>query len=351
VKRIFIAGSARVFMPNVGMGKASKLLSILSLNDIQLTVDVGGDFFLSIDHNKSAYESFIRAGGLPERAFLLRLEPPSVFPSQYKKSIEKKYGYIYSPGSTLQNPSNFFGWPYQKLANPNIPTLSSRRVDDALCFKVVTYSSWLSRTITLSMVAANKVSPSFGQNYSLRRKFAHNLTTLDFQLFGPLWSCSFMKKVRHRLAVGYFAIRQGTVPGLLSIWGNIFFRYPRSLGAVSDKHLVLENSKFSLVIENSNTYVSEKLFDSIVNHCIPVYFGPKLSTMGIPEDLAIYYDGPEKGLVNFLKGFTEVEIQHKLDVISEFLHSREFKFNWSETAVYTRISKDIIDRMDKARSC
>lgn len=351
MKSIFVAGSAKVVMPNVGMSKASKLLSILSSNKVQLTIDVGGDFFLSIDHDKSAYKSFIRAGGIPERAFLLRLEPPTVFPSQYNKSIEKKYGYIYSPGSTLQNPSDFFGWPYQKLANPNIPTLSARSIDDALDFQVVTYSSWVNRSITLSMVAANKVSPSFGRNYSLRRKFAHSLKTLDFQLFGSLWSCSFLKKVRHRLAVARFAIRHGTMPSLLSIWGNLFFRYPRSLGAVSDKHLVLENSKFSLVIENSNTYVSEKLFDSIVNCCIPVYFGPKLSTMGIPEDLAIYYDGPEQGLVDFLKRFTEVEIQHKLDVLSEFLHSKEFKFNWTETAVYTRISKDIINRMDKARSC
>lgn len=350
VNRIFVAGSARVIMPNVGISKASKLLSILSTNDVQLNIDAGGDFFLSIDHNKSAYKRYIRAGGKPERAFLLRLEPPSVFPSQYKKSIEKKYGCIYSPGSTLQSPSNFFGWPYQKLANPNVPTLSSSSVDDLLTSEVATYSSWASRSIVLSMVAANKVSPSFGQNYYLRRKFAHNLKASNFQLFGPLWSSSFTKKVIHRLAVAYFALRQGTIPSLPSIWGNLLFQYPRSLGEVSDKHLVLKNSKFSLVIENSNTYVSEKLFDSIINCCIPVYFGPKLSTIGLPENLAIYYDGPEKDLVNFLKGFAKVEIELRLNAMSDFLQSQDFKLNWLETAVYTRIAKDIIDRMDKARS-
>jgi len=341
MKRMFVAGSVKVKMPSSGAGKATKLLSILSSSDFELTVDAEADCFLSIDHNEVAYRSYLRMGGTPDRAFLVRLEPPSVFPAQYRGSIAEKYRCIYSPGSVLQNPSGFFGWPYQKYANPNIPTVSAEGIDESFYPEITQYYEWVNRSIVLSMVAANKVAPAFGQHYALRRKFAHNLQSLDFQLYGPLWSAPIRLKIRHRLAVTYFAIRQGTIPNLNSIWGNLLFNYPRSLGEVHDKHEVLKDSKFSLVFENSDTYVSEKLFDSIINGCIPVYFGPELSKVGLPDNLIIKYMGPIEDLVLFLEELSQDTIQEKLNAISEFLHSKDFKENWFETSVYQRIVKDI----------
>ena len=338
MRTIFVTGSAKVIMPEQGTCKASNLLSILQLSNFELTFDAKSQYLLAIDHNKSAYKNFISGGGTPERAFLLRLEPPSVFPAQYRQSIEKRYGTIFTPGSIIQKSEDFVGWPYQIHADPNSPAESRVRIEGLRLPSQIDYKAWANREIFLTMVAANKVSPALGRGYALRRKFARSLKTSDFHLFGLLWHDSLRLKLRHRLAVSYFAIRQGTMPNLASIYGDLFFKYPRSLGAVEDKHMVLKNSKFSLVIENSDTYVSEKLFDSLINGSIPIYFGPKLGDARLPDGIAIQYGGPPDKIVDFLSGMSEIDIQHKLQAMSRFLNSDNFKNDWFEANVYENIA-------------
>ena len=317
----------------------------MKLGGFELTFDPKADCFLAVDHNKLAYKNFISGGGNPEKAFLLRLEPPSVFPAQYRKSVENKYGSIFTPGSILQNSGNFYGWPYQIHADPTIPTAYRNGIEHILAHSQFDYRDWSQRELFLTMIAANKVAPSTDENYGLRRKFARDLDFSDFHLYGALWNESMRLKLRHRLAVTYFAIRQGTLPNLASVYGNLFFKYPRSLGFVSDKHEVLKNSKFSLVIENSDTYVSEKLFDSIINGCIPVYFGPKLSVVGLPDDVAIQYDGPDSKISQYLEEISEVDIQYRLHAMSQFLNSKDFKECWLENRVYEKIAREIFDKM------
>jgi hypothetical protein len=319
---MFVAGSAKVVMPKQGIGKASKLISILQTIGFEVTIDAKADYLLAIDHNKLAYERFISQGGSPERAFLLRLEPPSVFPAQYRKSIEQKYGTIFTPGSTLQNFTEFIGWPYQIHSDPNSPSSTKNEIENFVAGSELDYTHWVNREILLTMIAANKVAPVLGQKYAIRRKFAKNLNSLDFHLYGPLWSESLMLKLRHRLAVAYFAVRQGTLPNLASIYGNLL-------------------SKFSLVIENSDSYVSEKLFDSIIHGCIPVYFGPNLNIVGIPGGLAINYNGAYEDLIKYLSYISDYEIQLKLKLITEFLDSDGFKKTWIESNVYNNIANVI----------
>lgn len=335
---IFVTGSAKVVMPDQGICKASKLLSILQANGFEIIFDAKADYLLAIDHNKLAYKKFINEGGRPERAFLLRLEPPTVFPSQYRKSVEQKYGTIFTPGSVMQNPGEFIGWPYQIHADPNSPSRGAVKIEEFIANSQFEYRNWVNRKIFLSMIAANKVAPVPAPRYALRREFARKLQSLDFHLYGPLWGRSLRSKMKHRLAVSYFAIKQGTIPDFISIYGDLFSKYPRSLGPIDDKHRVLKNSKFSLVIENSDTYVSEKLFDSLINGCIPVYFGPGLEAAGLPDGIAIQYDGAPHKIFNFLSGISEFEIREKLEAISQFLKSEHFEAHWTEASVYKSIA-------------
>ena len=339
--QIFVTGSAKVNLSDSASGKAIKLLSILKSRNLKLTLDSKADFLLAIDHNKSDYARFISEGGVPERAFLVRLEPPTVFPAQYRKSMEKKYAHIFTPGSIFQDSKYFLGWPYQKHANPNNPILTNPLVKIPRIIPAIDFGEWVKREVMLTMIAANKVAPAFGENYSLRRKFARNLVALEFNLYGPLWSESIQEKLKHRFAVAYFAIRHGSIPNITSIYGNLLFKYPRSLGTIEDKHQILGNSKFSLVIENSNTYVSEKLFDSILNGCIPIYFGPRISEVGLPPEIVIYYDGPTCDLIDFLSKIDEARIKQKLSTISEFLNSKIFEEFWMESKVYSKMA-DVI---------
>jgi hypothetical protein len=345
VKRIFVTGSASIGLPECKVGKAVKLLTILNSRNIELTSEVSADYLLAIDHNKSSLKEFIKRGGDPNKTILIRLEPPTVFPAQYKTSIANKYATIFTPGSILQNSNSFVGWPYQKQADPNFPTLITSLDESHIAFGEIDFKDWANREIALTMIAANKVAPSFAENYALRRNFAQNLDSLNFHLYGPLWNDSLRSKLRHRISVAYFALRQGVFPNIKSVYGDLLYKYPRSLGMVDDKHEILSKSKFSLVIENSNTYVSEKIFDSLLNGCIPVYFGPNLSDVNLPTEIAIRYEGPINLLCSYLQEISEEEIQGRLKAISLFLHSKNFKDFWLENSVYTRIADEIFPQV------
>jgi hypothetical protein len=52
--------------------------------------------------------------------------------------------------------------------------------------------------------------------------------------------------------------------------------FPSYRGAVSDKGTVLRNARFSYCYENSrdlSNYITEKIFDSLVHGCVPIYWG------------------------------------------------------------------------------
>lgn len=74
---------------------------------------------------------------------------------------------------------------------------------------------------------------------------------------------------------------------------TIFFGknpFPSYRGKAVDKNEILRNSKFSFCYENSrnlSNYITEKIFDCLVNGCIPVYWGADNVNEHIPEDCFI----------------------------------------------------------------
>lgn len=66
--------------------------------------------------------------------------------------------------------------------------------------------------------------------------------------------------------------------------------FPSYRGEVRDKAEVLRRSKFSYCYENSrdlSNYITEKILDSLVNGCVPVYWGADNVLDYIPEDCFI----------------------------------------------------------------
>jgi hypothetical protein len=66
--------------------------------------------------------------------------------------------------------------------------------------------------------------------------------------------------------------------------------FPSYRGAVSDKATVLRNARFSYCYENSrdlSNYITEKIFDSLINGCVPIYWGAGNVLDYIPEDCFI----------------------------------------------------------------
>ena len=106
--------------------------------------------------------------------------------------------------------------------------------------------------------------------------------------------------------------------------------FPSWRGQVKSKAEVLQNSFFNFAYENTiaDGYITEKIFDSFVNGCVPVYWGAPDIAEYIPSDCFIdrrnFSD--HKDLLLFLKS-----IDHKCYLnyqanIKDFLSSEQARF-------------------------
>lgn len=342
-----ISGSAKIVLPGHGEGKATELFRKLQDNGFELSTGMDGDYLLCVDHNAKDYRKFIRNGGSPERATLLRLEPESVFPSQYQSRIERKYALIFSPGRIKQEPNFWIGWPYKFAANPNLPEANEIRFDsymrEQMAAGVYAYNNWTKRVAPATLIAANKVSPIRQENYSIRRTLAKEIPRANLQVYGLLWNDSFTKKIKHRLAIAFFNLKQGTLPNFVSIYGGLFNTYDSSFKEIDDKHKILRESKFSVVIENCNSYASEKLIDALINGCIPIYIGPKLKDLGLPENIAVEATGKPAEILEIMGSIQEGEVKEYLSSSARFLGDNQFLKNWTEDSVYAKVVDRIRD--------
>ncbi len=339
-----LSGTAKEFLDSeTNLNVLPEFRAILSAAGIQLSSDTNAKILICVNHNKRVYKEFIKNGGIVKNAILIRLEPDAVYPKQYTKNIESKYGLIISPGAVgLQR---FFGWPYKYHLDPAKPDeldpslfeILGKNLDSSL----FSYENWIKRENLLTMVASNKVSPVRSANYALRRELARSLSTTDLSVYGGLWTESIGVKAFHRIAVLVAAIKQGTVPNLPQIYGNLFVSYRTAKGRIDNKHELLKQSKFSLVIENSNRIVTEKIFDSLINGCIPIYVGPNLEICNLPPIVAYEINGNPEKIRKLIQNYSKEEIEIKLTRISEFLISADFLENWSDSKVYEKIGLEV----------
>lgn len=343
--KISVTGSVPISFPGSGRGKATALLEILESRGFELSREMDGAILIAIDHNETKYQEFLKKGGSSDKAFLIRLEPKSVYPSQYRKSINKRYLRIITPGAVADSDDGSieYGWPYQYHANPSYPSVVDIDLFDAIKqIGALDFNGWKSRDILLSLVAANKVSPIDHENYSIRRKVASEISPDVLKVYGLLWTDSLFIQMKHRLSVALFSLRQGIIPNPVSIFGSLFKKYPAVVGPTSDKHLILRNSKFSLVIENSNFYASEKLFDALLNQTIPIYVGPSLRSLGLPNNIAIETNGTSQEILKAIRETDDRFAKKILEAGEAFLKSELFRSSWTEKSVYNQIAIEII---------
>jgi hypothetical protein len=301
------------------------------------------DLLVNLNHNWKSIKEQLKHNGDPLQ-ILIRLEPPSVYPAQYSHELERAYDLVLSPGRPMKSPEEFIPWPYQFQPNPLRPDLESPSLPNVITKKihenVFSYIHWEKRELACVMIAANKVSPNGSGNYDLRRSVASISYDKRLMIFGELWRAGIYTKLRYRLAVARFALATKSSISLKSIFSDLLAKYPNVDGSIPDKHTVLENSRFSLVIENSSDYISEKLLDSLIDGCIPVYVGPNFEGTTLNENLVIRFETIETELVERLECLNSKVIEEKLTAIQGFIESEKF-LEWDASAVYLQIATRI----------
>jgi len=349
--KVYVDGSTKLDHSRDGSGNFyNQLLCNFEKCNLKISTLEDSDLFISVNHSSKAYRSFRSLGKKANRAILLRLEPASIFPAQFEKRILDKYGLVITTGRKEMSGIGFYDLqnPYNYLQNPNLQMSRGLNILDILAGKdfdvQFDIDNWRNRDISMSLIAGNKVSCSKKNNYSLRRDIAAELPRDHLAIYGELWNDSIYPKLKHRVGVALHGLQNGTIPNLFSLYGSFFRTYLNFVGPISDKHEIVKRSKFSIVIENSNQYVSEKIIDAMINGSIPIYFGPNLEEFGLPgHSIAITNLRSPSEIMNKIMDLSSGDIQQYLYSINKFLKSESFICNFLDKVVYRKIAIKIIE--------
>ena len=128
-----------------------------------------------------------------------------------------------------------------------------------------------------TLIAGNKNAPFSKEKdlYSKRREairwFEQNHPE-DFDLYGVGWDS-------YHFTGNKFLRYANHIPNLGKLYTKLTGQtYPSYKGKVDNKKETMEKYKFSICYENARDipgYITEKIFDSFIAGCIPVYWGPE----------------------------------------------------------------------------
>jgi hypothetical protein len=218
-------------------------------NDTSETPDVA--IFVDYDPREKVKLKELKKLGIP--IALIKQEPIVTAPAHAKKNPSGLFDLVITRGDPESDPlfNTFQEWDTRFVGSAN-------------------------RLERIVAINANKWSAVPGELYSLRRRCYAADSRLD--LFGRGWSENKFKTLIRVLKENLIALRFGMIPKA----GNLrhAFHAPANyLGEAKDKMEILSKYKVSLVIENSEAYMSEKLVDALLAGCIPVYVGAIPSCM------------------------------------------------------------------------
>jgi hypothetical protein len=288
------------------------------------------EYSLSFNHTDQQLQN-IEKNGIPvENRILIMLECEQILPEMHKDSKLKKYGYVFSP-------SIFWA--------PNRETID---------FKYIGYDSSAAAELQkrtkvhmAGMIQRNLFSVITGEMYTLRRSFLReiNKTSIDFVLRGSNWENSTLKNIIHYFRVLQFNLRKRNQRKVIWFPREIRrIKFKNRISSVPDKLEFLSELHVAVVIENSMTYVSEKIFDCFISDCVPIYVGPPLESFGIPENLVIRAPNDPKKIVSIIENLDKVEIDGYLNRIRLFMET-DGK-SWSELNALHNLALKIINLID-----
>jgi hypothetical protein len=296
------------------------------------------DLLIFLEHPRKFSSPMKSLVSSTARKVLLRFEPKAVNPILYQSSTVQMYDRVLSIGGKdhVGVPAQVIKWPYFSHPNPAKPNVGDVRETELLISESESRDG--RRTIQLSMIVSNKVGWSDDSNYGLRRDLVRKSSELGIDVFGMGWQDGLISILRKNLRLFLFFLSQGVPLNPKHLFENITFTRRQGVSPIRDKFDVLKKSKFHLVVENSSSYVSEKLLDSLICGAVPIYSGPNVEEYGIPSELVLAsiadYQNIKETILNL--GSCDLElIRQKIQV---FLNSRQGPETWSPV----NVARDII---------
>ncbi len=188
------------------------------------------------------------------------------------------------------------------------------------------------------LMNSNKLSFVRGELYSLRREIIHNFA---IDLYGPRWDSGLFARIKTVIGELEIFSKSGlkvSSKALIRWWA----RHPRYLGLAESKLTTYRQYRVAIALENSPDYMSEKLLDSLLAGCIPIYCGPSVAEFGIPTELVVSC-GPTLADVS-----AGLAIAESMDYSSWSLKNREYLLDpatknfWSPERIYTLVANHVL---------
>ena len=260
---------------------------------------------------------------------LILWEPPVVNPKLHSEEYLSNFGYIYAPSKEWATKFNsiYFKWPIGDFRSK--------------------LSNYKYRENSAVMIQSNKINFFIGENYSLRRILLYKSIKLKYpiKLYGTDWDKIPIKETFKAFVYFLLNFKLGFSINAIKYTSR---KYPHYEGISKNKFTTLEKYKYSIVIENHNSYVSEKIFDSLNSDCITIYVGPSLVDYGLNENIAIQSDPDHKCILENLGKVMDLSDSEtrRLHKIQRY-HFQKVKAKWNNHLVLSNLAKDIRNKINK----
>lgn len=243
---------------------------------------------------------------------------------------------VTSPAHLESNPGELFDLVITRGDPNSKPVFNTFQEWDTRFYKS---SGRLDRVVAIN---ANKWSAIPGELYSLRRLCYSNDPRVD--LYGRGWNERIGATLLRYAKEVLIAIRFRVRPELLNI-KHAFHKPANYLGSADDKMAALSRYKVSLVIENCESYMSEKLVDAILAGCIPVYVGADPQKFGIPSDLYIKSPADARSVGEALDLALELSHDEYLRKVESWVELPGIRETWEAVEVFDRVLRHIESEM------
>ncbi len=263
-------------------------------------------------------------------AYVMLFETPSIYPrNQIDAHTLSQYRKILTWNDSLLNPPSVtrFNLPCCQIVVPEVDGFANR---PRFC----------------CVIAGNKITrltdprELYTERLRVIRWFQRHAPA-EFDLYGTNWD----SPPRRRGLLG--KLEKNLWRHLLKPMGRKPF--PSYRGKVEHKHQVLLTTRFSFCYENMQGlpgYITEKIFDSFLAGCVPVYWGASNITDLIPADCFVdrrrFKDTRE--VYDYLKSLSEKEYLTYQQNIGNFLRSsmaQSFSFEAFANTVSDTILQDL----------
>ena len=297
--------------------------------DVNSTLPV--HFSISFNHKDSQLKR-IQGLQIPvENRILVMLECEAILPKMHTDEILKEYGTIFSP-----SPLWAADHRTQKFTYPVLPV------------KYNAISLTEQKDIPIGIVQRNLYSCIKGEMYSFRRKVIFELKNNEthFELRGFGWQRNGFSNIIQHYRLLLFQIRNRNYSNL--VHKPKYFRKVQIKTAlpVTNKLDFLRRVKVAIIIENSQDYVSEKIFDCFRAGVVPIYVGPDLSLFGIPTDTVLIAPAEIQKLMALVNNLDSFDLSEYRARAQDFMinHSDPWVEEVSLEDLSYKISKVILDK-------